>query len=137
MKYENITPFVVIGFISALGIYDLIVFLQNGNTVSFYVWNASNKSPGLPILLGMVMGHFYFDKTKYTEYFKRVFQIIFVILSLQLIISLVVGASSYAVMIYKLFRIYTSMAFIFGVVLGHLYWNKSVYVDGDGNWKNG
>ena len=137
MKYENITPFVVIGFISALGVYDLVVFLQNGSTVSLYVWNASNKSPGLPILLGMVIGHFYFDNTKYTKYFKKAFQISKILLLFQFIVSLAIGIDSYVVMIYELFRIYTSMAFIFGVALGHLYWNKSVYVDEDGNWKNG
>lgn len=136
MKYEHITPFVVAGFIGGLGIYDLLVFLQNGNTVSYYVWTASGQSPGLPVLLGVVMGHFFFDKNKFTSIVKYFLNIFIATLVLQSVSAYALQVNSLVLWLYGLSKLHLWFPFLFGVLVGHCYWNRSIYCDENGVWKS-
>ena len=136
MKFQHVTPFVVAGFMAGLGIYDLIVFLKNGDTVSYYVWTASGQSPGLPMLLGGVMGHFFFDKNKYTHILKYFLNIFIATLVFQSMSAYGLNVNSLASWLYDACKTHSWLPFLLGILIGHCYWNRSVYCDENGVWKN-
>ena len=135
MKYQEITPFVVIAFISLLGLYDLYVYLLNGQTVSLYIWEQSARVPLLPALLGTVMGHFYLDKNRITLYVKLIFEIFALLIVIQTASAMVFSHSSFGLFLWHFSKGHTWFPFAFGLLFGHLYWSKSGYVDENGTWR--
>ena len=135
MKYRNLTPFVVIAFISFLGLYDLFVYIANGQTVSLYMWEQSARVPLLPVLLGTVMGHFYLDKTRITPYLKFIFEVLAIMIVSQTISAIIFSNYSSGILLWNFSKNHTWFPFFCGLLFGHLYWNKSDYVDEDGNWR--
>lgn len=135
MKCQNLTPFVVIAFISLLGLYDLFVYLADGQTVSLYMWEQSAKVPLLPALLGTIMGHFYLDKTKFTPYLKIIFEVLAIIIISQTFSAIIFSNYSMGVILWNYSKNHTWFSFWFGLLFGHLYWNKSVYTDENGDWR--
>ncbi len=135
MKYQDITPLVVIAFISLLGLYDLYVYLVNGQTVSLYIWEQSARVPLLPALLGTVMGHFYLDKNRLTPFVKIVFEVLVLLIIIQTVSAMVFSHSFIGLFLWQFSMSHTWLPFGFGLLFGHLYWSKSGYMDENGNWR--
>ena len=135
MRYKNLTPFVVVAFISLLGLYDLFAYLANGETVSLYMWEQSSRVPLLPALLGTVMGHFYLDKNKFTKYIRVLFEIVIFFIIGQTISAMVFSNNALGIILWNYSKNHTWFSFAFGLLFGHLYWNKSIYTDENGNWR--